>query len=322
MSLLWMTKLMKIIYRLKKSVSNQKFFLTLGLVLIFSIVLIGRSYFELKKIEKVQIISVKSIPRNYFINDHLEAKGVVVLDARTDKILFEKNPNTALPLASLTKIMTALVADESLPKDSEVIIDQSSLAVDGESGFKENQKWKFNDLLHLTLLKSSNDGAHAIANAVSSIDNVSFQDKMNEKAKELDLSSMRFNNESGLDLENTNQAGGYGSAMDMAKLMQYILNNKADLLEITKNDLWNFKSLDNTFYQVKNTDLVVDKIPGILASKTGYTLLAGGNLTVAFDVGLNHPIIIVVLGSSWDGRFSDVLTLAESAQKTYSLARD
>ena len=55
-------------------------------------------------------------------------------------------------------------------------------------------------------------------------------------------------------------------------------------------------------------------IAGVLASKTGYTTLAGGNLVVAFDAGLNHPVIVAVLGSSYNGRFSDVTTLIEAAK--------
>jgi D-alanyl-D-alanine carboxypeptidase len=68
-------------------------------------------------------------------------------------------------------------------------------------------------------------------------------------------------------------------------------------------------------YSAENTNVVIDKIPNLIASKTGYTDLAGGNLVIAFDAGLNHPIIISVLGSTEKGRFSDVLQLVQATLK-------
>ena len=68
----------------------------------------------------------------------------------------------------------------------------------------------------------------------------------------------------------------------------------------------------------KNTNIDVEKIPGLLASKTGYTTLAGGNLVVAFDASIGRPIIVVVLGSSQEGRFKDVQSLVNASIKYVS----
>ncbi len=71
---------------------------------------------------------------------------------------------------------------------------------------------------------------------------------------------------------------------------------------------------------VKNTNEVVQNIDGLIASKTGYTDLSGGNLVVAFDAGLNHPIIVTVLGSSQEGRFSDTLKLINEARNAIQVS--
>ena len=70
------------------------------------------------------------------------------------------------------------------------------------------------------------------------------------------------------------------------------------------------------YHEASNTNDAVSKIPNMIGSKTGYTDLAGGNLTIAFDAGLNRPIVITVLGSTHDDRFTDVLTLIDAVQKS------
>ena len=94
----------------------------------------------------------------------------------------------------------------------------------------------------------------------------------------------------------------------MAVLFEYTLKNHPNILEATRYENLEFKSTELA-YQASNTNPFINQIPGIIASKTGFTDLAGGNLVVAYDAGLNRPIIISVLGSSQDGRFSDTLKL-------------
>ena len=75
-----------------------------------------------------------------------------------------------------------------------------------------------------------------------------------------------------------------------------------------------FASAQN-IYPAQNTNYFVDQVPNIIASKTGFTDLAGGNLVIAYDAGLNRPIIISVLGSSEEGRFKDALKLLEASME-------
>jgi D-alanyl-D-alanine carboxypeptidase len=107
----------------------------------------------------------------------------------------------------------------------------------------------------------------------------------------------------------TSVSGAYGSARDMARLAGALVARAPDIAEATTNALAEATSEEGATFVVKNTDPIVDTIPGLLLSKTGFTDLAGGNLAIVFDVGLNHPIAVVVLGSSKEARFTDSTAL-------------
>ena len=74
--------------------------------------------------------------------------------------------------------------------------------------------------------------------------------------------------------------------------------------------------MDNRVHILSNTNESLGRYPGILGSKTGYTDLAGGNLVIVFDVGINHPVAAVVLGSTREGRFEDMAKLTQATLKT------
>ncbi|OGG54394.1 hypothetical protein A3D62_00495 [Candidatus Kaiserbacteria bacterium RIFCSPHIGHO2_02_FULL_49_11] len=260
----------------------------------------------------------------------LNAQATYVYDAAENSVYFAKNEEVQMPLASLTKIMTALVASEFLSDNETITITADAIAKNGDTGLKRGERWRFKDLLDYTLLVSSNDGASAVAAAADALSRnpaegtspgTSFVLRMNERASALGLTQTYFINESGLDT-NKSVGGGYGSARDVGLLLAHVISNYPNLLEATTHDSLQFVSENQFTYKATNTNLAAGKIPGLIASKTGYTELAGGNLTVAFDAGINHPVIIVVLGSSYDGRFSDIEKLvAASIKKITSTAR-
>lgn len=251
---------------------------------------------------------------------NLDAKAVYVFDVSKNEVIYKKNEFVQLPLASLTKLMMALTATEMLPKNSKITIKKEFLQEEGDVGLLVDETWKLKDLLDFSLVVSSNDGARSIASVAGAMDlntdnyDLGRQDfirKMNENAKELGLKQTYFTNENGLD--NGEVAGGYGSAIDVSTLMQYILKNHPDILEATKYQKLDISSINTTHVAV-NTNIDANQIPGLIASKTGYTNLAGGNLTVAFDSSVGRPIIVVVLGSTTDGRFEDVAKLVKATQ--------
>ncbi len=260
----------------------------------------------------------------------IQGRAAYVYDAVTGQMLYEKNPELQLPLASLTKVMTALVASDSLEDDDTVTITDESLHEDGSSGLGAGETWLFRNLLNLTLISSSNDAAHAIAGAAGAIERMSppgesddhanvttFVASMNEKAAELGLAKTYFLNPTGLD-ETTEKSGAYGSAKDVAKLLAYIIATKPELLEETR--LTDLKVTDMAGHEktAKNTNKNISNLPGLMASKTGLTDLAGGNLAIAFDAGLGHPIVVVVLGSTEDGRLTDVENLVDATLASFT----
>jgi D-alanyl-D-alanine carboxypeptidase len=112
-------------------------------------------------------------------------------------------------------------------------------------------------------------------------------------------------NGTGLD-ESASVAGGYGSARDVALLAGALLERSPEIARATIEPSISITSREGVPHALKSTNPGIVRIPNALLSKTGYTDLAGGNLAVVYDAGVGHPIAVVVLGSSVEGRFTDV----------------
>jgi D-alanyl-D-alanine carboxypeptidase (penicillin-binding protein 5/6) len=250
----------------------------------------------------------------------LEAKSAIVWDVVNGKTIFSKNCDEPLPLASLTKIMTAVTVAKEIDDNQKIKITPEDLSPEGDSNLIVGDIWRARELRDFTLLTSSNDGAYALASVIKAYPNNQLTDtdnnfvkNMNDNALDIGLLSSKFFNEHGLDRDE-NRGGAYGSARDMAMLFEYALKNYPEVLEATRYKNLHFASTEK-IYSVENTNVIVDQIPNLIASKTGYTDLAGGNLIIAFDAGLGRPIIITVLGSTEEGRFADVLKLVEATKQ-------
>jgi D-alanyl-D-alanine carboxypeptidase len=271
-----------------------------------------------KQAEKVVKATVETKSLAVFENVNVKAKAVMVYDMADNRVLYAKNENVQLPLASITKLMTALVATELLPKDGKVTIKSEFLREEGDSGLLAQESWNLKELLDFSLVTSSNDGMRSVASIIGAtklnsadydLGRKDFIEKMNKRAQELDLDQTFFVNESGLDVGSV--SGGYGSASDVNSLMKFMIISQPEIMEATKYPNLNIDS-DSKKHPAKNTNDIVSSIPGLFASKTGFTDLAGGNLVVAFDPSLGKPIIVTVLGSTAEGRFEDVQTLVEA----------
>jgi serine-type D-Ala-D-Ala carboxypeptidase (penicillin-binding protein 5/6) len=255
--------------------------------------------------------SIVAIP---VINDiTIEGQAAFVYDVKAKKALFTKGADKVLPLASITKLMTALVAYELVDANKSVTIQPGAVSQSGASGLMEGEEITLQSLSDYALLASSNDAAFAMANAVGAVidkrtPNQTFINTMNLRAEEMGLSGFTFYNPTGLD-ESPTAAGALGTARGVSFLMEYILENYPNILEPSTFTSTRIYNETGTYHSAENTNPIVTQIPNLLGSKTGYTDLAGGNLTIAFDAGYNRPIIITVLGSSYDGRFSDVKKL-------------
>jgi D-alanyl-D-alanine carboxypeptidase len=243
------------------------------------------------------------IQESPFKNIKLEARAAYVFDIVKNQPIFELNSEAQLPLASLAKIMTALAVKESFPSSLLVTISKEAVLQEGDEGFIVGEEWPILDLIDAMLISSSNDAAFALASEFNKDFSGDFVSLMNDKAKELELTQTYFLNPTGLDLSE-NVSGAYGSAKDIAKLLLYAVKNYPSLMEIT---CFNIASINSRKF--KNTNEIINELPGFMAGKTGYSDLAGGNLAVMVDRGYSQPFIIVVLGSTYDGRFTDVKTL-------------
>ncbi len=256
----------------------------------------------------------KDTPVKVFPSVEIEAKSAYVYDVVEKKVLYEKEAELQLPLASLTKLMSALTALRLIPDYVKVTITSDDLREEGDTGLLNDEDWNLRDLVDFSLIVSSNDGMRAIASVAgsqvlpaSTTAETRFVQAMNSLAQEIGLTQTFFLNQSGLDVSST-LSGGYGSAKDMAVLVDYILKNDSHLVEATSLSRTTIYS-DDAAHSATNTNKVLEGIPNVIASKTGFTDLSGGNVVIAWNAGLNRPIIISVLGSSYDGRFEDLSTL-------------
>lgn len=275
------------------------------------------------KIQRGDISVPSETASTPFSEINISARAVYVYDVQTKKVLFVKNENIRLPLASLTKIMSALVATDLSPSYGNIVIGDDAIKAEGDSGLYPNENWSLNNLLDFSLMTSSNDGIRAVAlslGALSKSDATSkeiindFVMKMNHKANELGLKNTYFLNETGLD-ESDIKGGAYGTARDMNILVEYILMHHPEIFEVTKEASTILESLDNRQHIAKNTNIITAEIPGLRASKTGFTDTAGGNLIVAFDPEIGRPIIISILGSTEQGRFEDMRALIKASME-------
>ncbi|NTV44183.1 MAG: D-alanyl-D-alanine carboxypeptidase [Candidatus Yonathbacteria bacterium] len=265
-----------------------------------------------------------ALSHDTFTDVVIRARSAYVYDVTTQTTLFSYNGDAQLPLASVTKAMTALLAHELISSDEEVEVQSSDLLVEGDSGLSMYERFKRNDLIDFTLSVSSNDGARTLARVAGTRLTPQEGDEpiarfirsMNERAQSLGLVQTFFLNESGLD-ESTYVAGAYGSAHDMAMLFAEIVRAYPELLEATTYPSLSIPSSIGT-HTAKNTNSIAGKIPGLIGSKTGFTDLAGGNLVIVFEPEPLHPVVIAVLGSTSEDRFADTDALVGATVAMYA----
>ena len=266
----------------------------------------------------------KSAPR--FPAPELEAKSVYVLDLKEREIIFEKDSSSPRPLASLTKLLTALLLEEMVPEGFYIPIGVEDIRQEGDDGFRTGDSFQKEDLRDFMLVASSNDAAYAAAQFIGkSFDGndkaalSKFAALMNERARELGMSRASFLNPHGLDVEVNLEKipGAWASAVDVALLTEYIFKHHPNLLERTSWSEIEIVSQGGRTIRAKNTNQALAFIPQLVASKTGFTDLAGGNLVFIFDAGFSRPVLAVLLGSSEEGRFSDAKKITEAVLKYY-----
>ena len=257
----------------------------------------------------------------------LTAKSALVQDMLNGKILYSKNPDIQLPLASLTKVPLMLAVSEVLSMDTVITIPYDTAPKGSAERLAKGEKWPVRDVTNFTLIASSNTGAEILASAADTAIRERFKEapeggaalwRMNKIAEELGLAHTYFLNVSGLDVSTT-LSGAYGSAGDMAKLFKYAATEKPGVFAGTaKGGLFLTSPNGDVKTRAFNTNEALGDIPGLIMGKTGTTDLAGGNLAIVFDVGPAHPVVAIVLGSTREARFEDMKLLIAKTQEAIS----
>lgn len=242
----------------------------------------------------------------------IEGDSAYVYDVKNRRSIHSLNPTATLPLASITKIMTAFVALENIPSTETITIMPQDLGTEGGSGLIPYEAWRVGDLIDFTLIVSSNDGAEALRRVGNQYtlerNGQTFIETMNSRAKEIGMEDSVFYNPTGLD-QDLSRAGSYSNARDVSTMFNFLLSNYPFLIEESAHAEETFTSISGISHVARNTNRLTETIPDLIASKTGFTDLAGGNLAVVVEPESGRPIIIVVLASSLEGRFSDVNSL-------------
>ena len=237
------------------------------------------------------------------------AKSAILMDIDSGRVLYAKDVHRVQSVASISKIMTAIIAIENADINKTVTIGDEILKSYGSGIYvKKGEKIKLEDLLYGLMLRSGNDAALAIAVATSgSVED--FVKLMNEKAIELGMENTVFNNPSGLDQEK----GNYSSAYDMALLTKYAMKNK-EYRKIVSTKSHTVKTNKNT-YKWRNKNKLLFSYKYITGGKTGFTKIAKRTLvTTASKDGLNLLVVTINDGSDW----KDHKELYEETFKKYT----
>lgn len=258
----------------------------------------------MKKIILIALLFFPIIVKGIDIN----ATSTILMDTDNHRIIYSKNIHESRSVASISKIMTAVLAVESGKLDDEVVINDSIKKAYGSAIYIQvGEKMTLKDLVYGLMLRSGNDAALAIADYVGNgVDN--FVSMMNHKAKEIGMKNSTFNNPSGLDEE----AGNFSTAYDMAILTSYAMQLKI-YREIVKTKQYKLQTNKNT-YVWNNKNKLLKLYDYTTGGKTGYTKIAKRTLvTTASKDGVN--LVSVTLNDGND--FNDHMEMFEYAFSNY-----
>lgn len=223
----------------------------------------------------------------------INTKSAISIEFRrngNEKVLFEKDSDKEFPIASLAKLMTALVVMKRYDLKQEVVVSKTAMEQEGEQGdLKEGQFLSVENLLYIMLIESSNRAAYALSEVLG---NDWFSSLMNEEAKELGMLNTHFQDSSGLG-SNT-----YSTTRDLAKLSKYLFLNYPLFLKIVSNKEFNLYLPNGTFHhKLVNTNELLGQ-DDVIAGKTGYTYGAQGCYMVIQQVGQDKYVVNIILGAN------------------------
>ncbi len=284
----------------KRNNTNLIFTLILIAVTLFSLMTIyassearesARSRAALMGDGRLKAESLSSTPSRV---PSVSARAAILLEPTTGRILFEKQADTRLSMASTTKIMTALVALECSSLDEEVTVPKEAVGTEGSSAYlREGDVYRMEELLYALLLQSANDAAVTIACHISgSVED--FASLMNERASSLGLTDTSFSNPHGLDCE-----GHYTTARELAKIAATALENDT-FKQITSTYKKRFVSGERSRTYINHNRLLY-MLDGAIGVKTGFTSKSGRCLVGAAERdGLRFVSVTLDAPDDWN----------------------
>ena len=293
----------------------------------------------MKKIIILSLICLFLFPKNIYAKTETDentsesdltpnATSAIMIEASTGEILYEKNANEKLAPASMTKMMSMLLIMEQIEKgtlswDEQVTVSENASSMGGSQIFLETgEKMSVQDLLKGISIASGNDATVAMAERIAGSEDA-FVKMMNERAKELGLTSTNFKNATGLDDENH-----YSTAHDMALIAQYCMKNEVfrQIVSKTSYTLEPTNKTSEERYFVTTNDLIKPSseyyYPYCIGIKTGYTSQAK-NCLISASKKDGLELISVVLGATTtntgkSARNTDSITLFDYGFENYT----
>jgi D-alanyl-D-alanine carboxypeptidase len=283
--------------------------------------------------------------RNWDVQDLvLESESAITVESsfsNSDKILFQKNSYAKLPIASLTKLMTAVISVENYSPNDVILVSKNAVHQDGVQGSLElGEGMKAGDLLYIMLIESSNQAAYVLSEGLSDVPlsltaksdanssinydsgegveaeveefkieveyNQKFVSLMNKKAQELGMENTFFAEPTGLSPKNISTAD------DLIKLAKYILKDHREIAQISKTKEYNLPD----YGLLTNTDQLLGEIEGIVGGKTGFTIEAKGCLILILkSFEKDNYLVYVILGA--DDKFSEMKKMIDWVNSAY-----
>lgn len=243
----------------------------------------------------------------------IEATAALVIDPATMRPLFEKNADMPLPIASISKIMTALVALERAHEYDIVTVSANAIATESAAGnLLAGERIRMRDLIAMMMVESSNDAAVAIAEHVGTMHGATAFDEsqnlftglMNTQALDIGMRHTLFRNPTGLDLDKTT-ASNTSTAHDVALLLTQSMPYAA-IWAPSEAATYTVASFDGHEHILTAINTFALTGHSVIGSKTGFTDVAGGTLAAIVEAPISSPKIIVILGSTREGRFADM----------------
>ena len=235
----------------------------------------------------------------------LSAESAILVEASTGRIIYEKNADTPREPASMTKMLTCILALEELEPNENIIMGRDAVTTeDNTLDWTTGDSVSAKDMITAVMLVSENGGAVALSQAVAGGES-QFARMMNAKAKALGCNRSHFVNSNGLPDPNH-----YSTAADMARIAVYCMKNKTfrEIVDTRRTSIrWTYPK--DKWAELTNTNELLGKYKGCNGIKTGWTRAAGGCLTAGAKRGEVELIAVVMHSENHDTRFDDASSL-------------